>query len=70
MVRCGILMNVWYPQACLGDRLMVGQQPLKLYVGVRVPIPEPKPYRLFAKHILMYKCLFCVLVKDEYKYNV
>ncbi len=25
----------------IGDRLMVGQQPLKLRIGVRIPVPEP-----------------------------
>ena len=24
----------------LGDRLMVGQQPLELFIGVRIPVPE------------------------------
>ena len=26
----------------IGDRLMVGQRPLKPFIGVRLPVPEPE----------------------------
>jgi hypothetical protein len=37
-------MNVIFPQQfdLFRDRLMVGQQPLELFILVRIQVPEPK----------------------------
>lgn len=51
-----------------GDRLMVGRKPLKLLIGVRVPIPERMENKpKFSKTYLGFKCPDCRKKVDVYK---